>query len=55
MRRTIVIFDQNGTRLDEWRQFGRPEVMTIKNDMLYVTDSQSGQPVNAPCGDAGPR
>jgi len=44
----VQIFDQNGTRLDEWRQFGRPEVMTIKNDMLYVTDSQSGQRVNAP-------
>jgi len=44
----LQIFDQNGTRLDEWRQFGRPEVMTIKNDMLYVTDSQSGQRVNAP-------
>src|SRR5262245_14940993 len=44
----VLIFDQNGTLLDEWRQFARPEVMTIKNDMLYVTDSQSGQRVNAP-------
>ena len=44
----VQIFDQNGTLLDQWRQFGRPEVMTIKNDMLYVTDSQSGQRLNAP-------
>ena len=43
-----VNLDQNGTRLDEWRQVARPEVMAIKNDMLYVTDSQSGQRVNAP-------
>ena len=44
----VQIFDQNGKLLDEWRQFGRPEVMTIKNDMLYVTDSQSGERANAP-------
>jgi sugar lactone lactonase YvrE len=44
----VQIFDRDGKLLDEWRQFGRPEVMTIKNDMLYVTDSQSGDKVNAP-------
>jgi sugar lactone lactonase YvrE len=44
----VQIFDQEGTLLDEWRQFGRPEVMTIKNDMLFVTDTQSGDRVNAP-------
>ena len=28
----IQIFDQNGTWLDEWRQFGRPSGIFITND-----------------------
>jgi sugar lactone lactonase YvrE len=38
----IQIFDQNGTFLDEWKQFGRPSGLVIdKNDMLYCSDGQS--------------
>jgi sugar lactone lactonase YvrE len=38
----IEIFDQNGTFLAEWKQFGRPSGLFIdKNDTLYVTDSES--------------
>lgn len=38
----IQIFDQDGTFLEEWTQFGRPSGMYIdKNDILYVADSSS--------------
>jgi sugar lactone lactonase YvrE len=38
----IQIFDQEGKFLDQWKQFGRPSGLTIdKNDVLYVTDSES--------------
>ncbi|HEY5907039.1 MAG TPA: peptidyl-alpha-hydroxyglycine alpha-amidating lyase family protein [Vicinamibacteria bacterium] len=38
----IQIFDQDGKYLAEWKQFGRPSGVYIdKNDMLYVTDSES--------------
>jgi len=38
----IQIFDQEGKFLDQWRQFGRPSGLYIdKNDILYVTDSES--------------
>lgn len=38
----IEIFDQDGKFLMEWKQFGRPSGLAIdKNDMLYVTDTQS--------------
>ncbi len=43
----IQIFDQNGTFLEEWRQFGRPSGVFIdKNDNLYVADHQSDQKTN---------
>src|ERR1700681_1442407 len=36
------IFDQDGTFLEEWQQFGRPSGVFIdKNDVLYVADSES--------------
>lgn len=39
----IQIFDQKGTFLEEWRQFGRPSGIVItKDDTLYVADSESG-------------
>ena len=39
----IVIYDQDGTWLDEWTQFSRPSGMYIDaHDVLYVTDSESG-------------
>ena len=38
----IQIFDQNGTFIDEWKQFSRPSGIYIdKNDMIYVADSES--------------
>jgi streptogramin lyase len=40
----IQIFDQNGTYLDEWRQFSRPSGVYIdKNDVIYVADSESNK------------
>jgi len=41
----IQIFDQSGTYLDEWTQFGRPSGITImKDDTIYVADSESWGP-----------
>ena len=38
----IQIFDQNGTYIDEWRQFGRPSGIYITaDDRIYVFDSES--------------
>ena len=38
----VQIFDQDGTFLEEWAQFGRPSGMYIdRNDILYVADSVS--------------
>ena len=38
----IDIFDQDGKFLTAWKQFGRPSGIWIdKNDILYVTDSES--------------
>jgi DNA-binding beta-propeller fold protein YncE len=38
----IVIYDQNGSQLDQWTQFGRPAGLYIdKNDLLYSADSTS--------------
>ena len=43
----IQIFDQDGNYLDEWRQFGRPSGIFIKDDTIYVTDSESGPDTGA--------
>ncbi len=41
----IEIFDQDGRLLDTWQQFGRPSGVFIdRNDILYVTDSQTKDP-----------
>lgn len=38
----IVIYDQDGKKLGEWEQFGRPSGLYIdKNDVLYAADSES--------------
>jgi sugar lactone lactonase YvrE len=42
----IQIFDQDGQFLDEWKQFGRPSGVYIKNDTIYVSDSQSDAKTN---------
>jgi sugar lactone lactonase YvrE len=44
----VQIFDQDGKFLAEWKQFGRPSGVYIRNDVLYVADSQSSDKVNAP-------
>ena len=43
----IQIFDQDGTFLDQWKQFGRPSGIFIdRKDMLYVADHQSDPKTN---------
>jgi NHL repeat len=38
----LMIFDQNGKFIADWRQFGRPSGLYITpDDVLYVTDSES--------------
>jgi hypothetical protein len=38
----VQIFDQDGSFIDAWSQFGRPSGVYIDaNDMLYVADSES--------------
>jgi NHL repeat-containing protein len=37
----IQILDQNGNFIAEWKQFGRPSGVEIRNDMIYVADSES--------------
>jgi hypothetical protein len=37
----IQLFDQDGKYLAEWKQFGRPSGIYIRNDVLYVADSES--------------
>ena len=37
----VQVFDQNGTFVQEFRQFSRPSGIFIKNDVLYVADSES--------------
>ena len=44
----IQIFDQSGTFIDQWRQFGRPSGIYItKDDTMYVADSESGPDTTA--------
>jgi streptogramin lyase len=44
----VQIFDQNGTFLAEWKQFGRPSGIYIdKSDTLYSADTQSDDRTNA--------
>jgi hypothetical protein len=38
----VQVFDQNGKFIEEFRQFSRPSGIFIKNDILYVADSESG-------------
>ena len=44
----IQIFDQNGTFIAAWRQFGRPSgIFITADDTIYVTDSESGPDTGA--------
>ena len=38
----VQVFDQNGQYIQEFHQFSRPSGIFIKNDILYVADSESG-------------
>ena len=43
----MQIFDQEGTFLEQWKQFGRPSGLYIdKSDTIYAADSQSDEKVN---------
>ena len=43
----VQIFDQDGTFVAAWKQFGRPSaVFVAKDDTLYVSDSTSNSTVN---------
>jgi DNA-binding beta-propeller fold protein YncE len=44
----IQIFEPDGKFVAEWKQFGRPSGVYIRNDIIYVADSQSSEKVNAP-------
>jgi sugar lactone lactonase YvrE len=44
----IQIFDQDGQYLAEWTQFGRPSSVYIRDDIIYVADSQSSEKINPP-------
>jgi DNA-binding beta-propeller fold protein YncE len=37
----IQIFDRDGTFIAEWKQFSRPSGVYIRDDMIYVADSES--------------
>jgi sugar lactone lactonase YvrE len=37
----VQVFDQDGKFIQEFRQFSRPSGIYIKNDILYVADSES--------------
>jgi hypothetical protein len=38
----VQVFDQDGSFLEEWKQFGRPSAIFIdQSDNLYVADNQS--------------
>jgi hypothetical protein len=43
----VQIFDQEGTFIAAWKQFGRPSAVYVSaDDTLYVSDSQSNSTVN---------
>jgi hypothetical protein len=43
----IQVFDQDGNFIAAWKQFGRPSAVFVsKDDVLYVSDSQSNSKVN---------
>ena len=37
----VQILNQDGTFIAEWKQFSRPSGVYVRNEMLYVTDSES--------------
>jgi hypothetical protein len=48
----VDIFTQDGKFVASWAQFGRPSGIYIRNDILYVADSEStDQHSHTPAGD----
>jgi hypothetical protein len=37
----VQIFDQEGNYIADWKQFSRPSGVYIRNDVIYVADSES--------------
>ncbi len=37
----IQILDQDGSFIAEWKQFGRPSGVALRNGLIYVADSES--------------
>jgi sugar lactone lactonase YvrE len=37
----IQILDPDGKFIAEWKQFGRPSGVALRDDLIYVTDSES--------------
>lgn len=44
----LQILDQNGNFIAEWKQFGRPSGVDVRNDTIYVADSESNGTVPHP-------
>ncbi len=44
----VQILDQDGGFIAEWKQFGRPSGVYIRNDLIYVADSESNGTVPRP-------
>ena len=43
----IQLFDQDGSFIAEWKQFGRPSGLFIKDDVLFSSDSESDDKRNS--------
>lgn len=44
----VVVFDKDGRFIAAWKQFGVPSGVAIRNDILYVTDSESSDDRSKP-------
>ena len=44
----LQILDQDGAFIAEWRQFGRPSGVYLRNDLIYVADSESNNVARNP-------
>ena len=44
----VVVFDKDGRYVAAWKQFGVPSGVAIRNDVLYVSDSESSDDRSSP-------
>lgn len=42
----VKVFDENGKLLHDWKQFGTPTGLFVRNEMLYVADGAANGPNN---------